>query len=321
MPNDFSSFMNTVAARFSELTDNLKPHAAFLSASYINPTPEQPLPPNETVKLNLVDVDGSVVNHISNSTSTANVNTTGTSIQLNDMPTKTFRVTSYEAARVADNPALLDESIKVVMTQMLEYINGKLSALFTTTNFNTAGNITGTGTGAAADAVTLADITSMWSTLAARKIPITDVGNCFIVTHPLIYGKWLESTDFTKATSIGDEYASNIRTNGNLFPLFNFLPLFDYQAPVSGTSPNFAYTSAMFHRRATVCQFAFPEKPMDGTMYRYTSFAGIPILLTAQYNENHGSSGGPYNQLTVRTLAGYQVFRKDHCVLHTTPGA
>ena len=319
MANDFSTFMNTVAARFSDMTAYLQPHAAFLSATTMNPIPQEFKQFNDIVKLNIGAVGGSVVNHATTAVTTADVTTSATNIQLNNIPTKTFKIGTYEASRLADSPGLLDETFKIVMTQMIEYLNGQIASLFTTANFNTAGNIAGTGTGAAADVVSHADVSAMWGTLTARKVPVTDRGNTFIVTHPYIYAKWLDDADFTKATSIGDEYASQMRTNGNLFPLNGVLPLFDSQAIVTGTSPNLGYTTAMFHRRATITQFAIPQPPADGRAFRYTNVMGIPFLIVPFYDTNLGSTGGASNQFTISTLYNTIPFRVDHGVIHTTP--
>lgn len=79
MANDFSPFVNTVAARFSDVTAYLQPHAAFLSA-----------------------------------VTTADVTTSATNIQLTKIPTKSFKIGTYEASRLSDSPGLLDETFKIV---------------------------------------------------------------------------------------------------------------------------------------------------------------------------------------------------------------
>ena len=319
MANSLTNLMNTVAFRFTELTDTLKPHAAFLSAITTNPVPPEYKRVNDVVKLNIVGVDGSVVDHQASTVSTSNVSTTPTNIQLTKTPTKTFQIGTYEASRLSDSPALLDESFKVIMTQFLEHINGIIAGLFTTGNFDTAGNIIKTGTGDAVDALTHAEATQLWEVLATRKIPVTDSGNMFLITHPKIYGKMLTDGDFTKATSIGDAFASQMRTSGTLMPINDMLPLYDSQALVTGTSPNLSYTTAAFHRRAVIAQFAAPEPPMNGLAYSYANMFGIPLLIVPNYDTNLGNTGGAFNSFTVSTLWNATVFRKDHCVLHITP--
>lgn len=321
MPNTITNLVNTVAYRFTELTDQLKPHAAFLSAITINPVEPGFKSVNDIVKLNIVNMDGSVVDHQASSISVANVSTTPTTIQLTKTPTKTFTLSTYDAQRLFDSPAVLDESFKLLSIQFLEYFNGVIASLFNTTNFDTAGNITGTGTGATADALSHADASLMWSTLATRKIPVTDTGNVFLITHPYIYGKMLDDADYTKATSIGNEYASQMRTSGSLMPINGMLPMFDSQSPTSGSGATIAYTSAAFHRRAVVAQFAAPQPPMNGLAYSYANVFGIPLLIVPTYDTNLGNTGGAFNQFTVSALWNCIVHRKDHCVLHTTPGA
>lgn len=319
MANTITNLVNTVAYRFTELTDNLKPHAAFLSAITINPVEPGFKSKNDVVKLNIVNMDGAVVDHQISSITTSNVSTTPTTIQLTKTPTKTFELSTYDAQRLFDSPGVLDQSFKVLMIQFMEHFNSTIAALFNTTNFPSP--IVGSGSGATADALSHADATLMWSTLATRKIPVTDTGNVFLITHPYIYGKMLDDADYTKATSIGDQYASQMRTSGSLMPINGMLPMFDSQAPTTGSGATISYISAAFHRRAVVAQFATPEPPMDGRAYSYANVFGIPLLIVPKYDENLSGTGGASNKFTVSALWNCLVHRADHGVLHTTPGA
>ena len=71
--------MNTVAARLgTEITALLRPQAAFLSAITWNPIPLEQKALNDVVKLNIVDTDGSVADHVASSLTTGNIDRTPT---------------------------------------------------------------------------------------------------------------------------------------------------------------------------------------------------------------------------------------------------
>lgn len=316
MANDFATYMNTVAARFTELSAHLQPHAAYLSAVYMNPVPEDPMPPNATVKINLVDVAGDVVNAITTAPGTKDVTTTATELSLDDMPTKSFTVSSYESARVADNPALIDMAISKVMIQMIEYLNAKVAAKFVIGTFNTAGNTSSSVTNTNPAKVTFAEFVTLRKVLSARKIPLAERQNLFVIGHSEIYHQWLQDDNFIKVAAISDRKAGELRDSGVIQPQYGFQFLEDPQSVVSGTSPNFTYSTAAFHRNACVFAAAPLEPPAGSVNFRYANVMGIPVLLTFSYDENLGATGGPFNRITVRTLCNVKEHRKDHCVIH-----
>ncbi len=319
MPNDISTLLNAVAARLgTEITALLRPQAAYLSAITWNPIPKETKAVNDVVKLNIVDTDGTVVDHMASSLTAGNIDRTPTTIQLTKMPSRQINLSSYEISRLPDSPALLDEVLKAEAIKFIKYFNADVASLFTTTNFDTSGNTDRSAT-TGADAVSYAQLTNMWTVLATRNIPVYEPGNVFAIAHPVIYGGWLQDADFTKASSVGDEYASQMRSQGQLFPINGMLPIWDSQAPTTGST---SYITAAFHRRAVVCQFAKPPAPLSQNVtHKYTQVMGIPMLLVYEYSSNGGSSGGAKNTLTISTLWNRAVFRKDHCVLDITPAA
>lgn len=318
MANDLSSFMNTVSAAFTDLSRTLRPHAAFLSAVHINPTPATPLPPNETVKVNLVSIDGDPVDALTDPPTVKDVDTTPTSLKLNRLVTIPWRMDDYDIMRVPDSPGLLDKAVQEVGMKIVETVNGYLAALFTTTTFNTAGNTTQTLTPTAGASMSVAQIAALRRVLTERKIPINDRGNLFIITHPAIYERWLSDDEFAHASVLGDVWASDLRDNGELRPQFNFLPLEDPQSVVSGTTPDFTYQTAMFHRDSAVLVNAMLPRPMDGTAVTYASFFGLPVRITAKFNQNIGSTGGAYTTFMAECLVGAHAHRKPFCAIHTT---
>lgn len=322
MANDLSTLMNTVAARLgTEISALLRPQAAFLSAITINPIPEETKALNDVVKINIVDTDGSVVDHVASALTVGNIDRTPTTIQLTKMPSRQIDLSSYEISRIPDSPGLLDEVLKAEAIKFIKYFNADIAGLFTVGNFDTTGNSDRSAT-TGADSVTRAQLTNLWTVLASRNIPVDDAGNVFAITHPYIYGQWLDDGDFTKATSIGDEYASQMRTTGQLFPINGMLPVWDSQAPTTTNSGNTSYTTACFHRRAVIAQFAKPPAPLSTNVtYKYTSVMGIPMLMVYEYSTNGANAGGAKNTLTLSTLWNRTVFRKDHCALDRTPFA
>lgn len=322
MANTFTTLLNTVAARLNtEITSQLQPHAAFLSAITMNPVEPEIKAVNDIVKLNIFAVSGAVTDHITGALTTGDISTTPTTIQLNKVPSRTVDLTQIDLSRLPDSPGMLDEALKVVMIDFIRYFNTSIANLFNVTNFDTTGNSDRSAT-TGADAVSYAQVTNLWTQLVNREIPVTDRGNVFLIAHPEIYGQWLADDNFTKATSIGDVFASTMRSNGSLMPINGMLPLYDSVTPITTSSTNKSYTTAAFHRRSVVAQFAYPPRPLSNAVdYRYTSVMGIPLLLVTEYNTNLANSGGAKNTLTISSLWDRMVFRKDHCVLDRTPFA
>lgn len=321
MANDLSTLMNTIAFRLGNpITDLLRPQAAFLSAVTINPVPEETKALNDIVKINIVDTDGVVADHVAGALTAGNIDRTPTTIQLTKMPSRTVDLSSYEISRLPDSPGLLDEVLKAEALKFLRYFNAQIAALFTVGNFDTTGN-SDRSADTGADAVSYSQVTNLWTVLAGRDIPVADAGNVFLITHPQVYGLWLKDEEFTKASSIGDEYASQMRSQGQLFPINGMLPLWDSQAPTTTSSTHTSYTTAAFHRRAVIAQFAKPPEPMGATAYSYTQVMGIPMLLVYEYDTNTANAGGAKNKLTISTLWNTTIYRKDHCVLDRTPFA
>jgi len=318
MANSLSSAMNIIAARMNALSDNLRPHAAYLSAVHINPTPEQPISPNDTVKVNVIDVEGSVVDALTAAPSVQDVNLTATELRCNKLATKVFKISNHELLRLADSPMVLDKAFEYVALEIVEKVNSDLSALFTTTTFDTSGNTTRTATPTAGAEITADELGTLRTVLSSRKIPINARGDLFIIAPPTIYGKWLNDDDFAKASSVGDEWASALRSNGSLQPIWNFLPLEDPQSPVAGTTPDFTYQTAMFHRNAAIVVNGQLNQPPDGTAASFTSMFGLPMRITAQHQMNIGATGGSYTAFMVECCYGVYAHRKNHCAIHTT---
>lgn len=324
MANDLASFMTYMSDRFTkELAFALRPQAAFLSAIYINPTAET-MPPNRKVTVNMASIDGDGVDALTSAPAVRDVDTTGTELELNKLWSLPFTMSEVDMARAWDSPALLDNVLEQVAIKAITYANAQTSALFNTTNFNTAGNTTRTATPTAGAEVTLEEIGALRTVLSTRNVPLTDRGNLFIVTHPIIYGKWNTDSKFGYASTVGDEFASRLRSSGNLPPIFNFLPLEDGQAPVSGTTPEFTYTTAMFHRASAIMVSAVLPRPADAA----TSYLTIPlgnksgqvlsIRVTAKFDQNIGATGGSKTVFLAEAFMGFHKHREELCVIHST---
>lgn len=319
MANTITNFLNTVAAtvQSTKFTQDLAPHAAFLSCTTLNPVEPTVKAVNDVVNIPMPTLSGSWVDHQSSTLTAGDIANTPIAVTLNKTHSRVVKLTSHEISRMPESPALLQRTIGIALLELLDTCSTAIGAQFTTTNFDVTGNTNRTAT-TGEDYITRAQLVNLWGVLAARKIPVNDTGNLFAVTHPTIYAKWTNDADFTKADTIGERYASAMRTSGNLVPINNLLPLYDSQAPttLSGAS----YTTAVFHRNATWAQFAYPEAPLSNAMdYRYTVFNGIPVLMVLTYDTNHGATGGAFNTLTMSTLWNYGVGRKNHAVLDLTP--
>lgn len=327
MANDLASFMTYMSDRFTkELSFSLRPQAAFLSAISINPTSET-LPPNRKVTVNMAAIDGDGVDALTSAPAIRDVDTTGTELELTKLWSLPFSFSEVDMARAWDNPALMDSTLEQVAIKAITYANAQTAALFTTTNFDSTlggtANTTRTSTPTAGADMTLAEVGAMRTVLATRGVPLTR-GDLFAITHPIIYGKWTTEAGFASASNIGDEWASRLRSTATVGVTQNFLPLEDAQVPKSGTSPDFTYTSAFFHRAAVIMVSAIMPKPDSVPTAYLTIPLGdkrgqvLSVRVTAQFSQNIGATGGSKTVFLAEAFMGFHVHRPELGVLHTT---
>lgn len=319
MANTITNYLNTIAAtvKSTQFTRDLAPHAAFLSATTLNPVEPTVKRVNDVVNIPLPTLSGGWVDHQSSTLSAGNISSDKIAVTLNKTPSRVVELTSQEMSRMPESPELLRRTIGIALLELLDLASSSIGALFTTANFDVAGN-SNRSTSTGEDYVSRSILTNLWGTLADRKIPVNDTGNLFAIAHPSIYAKWTNDADFVKADTVGERYVSDMRTTGNLVPVNNLLLTYDSEVPttLSGAS----YTTPVFHRNATWAQFAYPEAPLASSVdYAYTLFMGIPVLMVYTYDTNHGATGGAKNVLTMSTLWNYGVGRKNHAVLDLTP--
>lgn len=319
-----TNYANTIAGRLNSttFTQALRPHAAFLSATTLNPVEPTVKAVNDVVRIPLPTLSGTWQDHISTALTVGDVGNTPISVTLDKVFSRVVTASSQELQRLPDSPGLLDRTFEIAFLQLAETISNNIGALFTVGNFDTAGNSDRSAT-TGADYITRSQLINLWGVLAARKIPVTDTGNLFAITHPSIYSQWSNDNEFVQASTVGDAYASQMRVTGNLVPFNNILPLYDIGSPTTlggSGGTHLSYTTSVFHRNATWAQFAYPEPPLDkGTDFSYAEIMGIPILIVIKYDTNVGATGGATNQIVMSTLSNYGVGRKDHAALDRTP--
>lgn len=311
-----TTFMDTVSGRFTELSAQLRPHLGYLSAVYRNPIDPQPVSPYSKVKIPLASVDGSVVNALTGAPGINAIATTATEVELDNLATKPFALNSYDATRVSDSPALLDEALEATMIQMLESINAAIAAKFLIATYSTTGNTSSSVVNTNPAKITYDEFVTLRKVLSTRKIPISDFGKMFMVCHSEIYHNMMKDDDFITTTYAGDQPTSDLRRTGALPPIHGIIPIEDPQSVVSGTDPNFTYSTAMFHQKACILAAGKLAPPMDNANWRYVDLMGLPVLLTFRHDENLAASGGPSNIVIPRILYTVKEHRIDHCVIH-----
>lgn len=324
MPNTLSTLANTIAGAISSerFQDDLKPHAAFLSATTLNPVEPSVKKVNDVVAVPLPTLSGSWQDHQTTPLTAGDISNLPINVTLTKTPSRVVKLSSHEIQKIAQPQPLVAKSIRIALLQLLRDCSEQIGALFTTTNFNVTGNSDRSGT-TGADYVTRAQLVNLYGVLDDREIPVDDTGHMFAITNPTIHALWTNDDAFTKADTIGEAYASKMRVSGSLVPINNMLPLRDSRAPketVVGPPAGTTFTTAVFHRNATFAQFAYPEPPLsDKIDWSYANIMGIPVLIVLEYNTNHGNSGGAYNAMTMSALWNCGVGRKDHGVIDKTP--
>jgi len=113
-----------------------------------------------------------------------------------------------------------------------EYLNGQITALATTTNFNSNAPMIGLTQGE----ILVTDQLAAWDVLADQKVPLDDPAQLSLFCHNNVYRKMLGDTAWVQESLVSAAIAKQAREQADLANAFNFRPTWDQQMPTaSGT--------------------------------------------------------------------------------------
>lgn len=281
MANTVTGFNQTLVTAATEASATLMGSNALLDRVYKD---YQPQVTDIGKTLNVI-IPASVTSQVADGgvadVSYSDVVETTVPIVFDQHPLYTFVIRDFEQYNTPRSirTAFLDAAFKGVA----EYIDGKVAALFTSTNFTSTTAIATTGS-----LITTTQFLSGYATLANNKVAVADPANMSLISVPTVYAKILGDTGWTQALIAGEKIASEVHGSGRLAVSYGCTLDYDQQLTAlnTGTAPNQTFTGAYFHRYAVAVATRPLPTPdtavVDATMIDYK---GIPIRVMIGYNQ------------------------------------
>jgi hypothetical protein len=305
MPNSYSGLFQTLAAAFKEAS------AAKEGKNVLMTMVRRDVEPNIAQPFSVINTN------IYASTGTPTAITPGTTtltlsdltiapgaVTLNQFPAYGVLLPSGDQSRTFSESFIAgvrDECIKKIG----DSINGYLAALIAAGNFTTHGS-----NSSGADTVSDAAMGTVWQKLAAADVPVGDMGNFFLITHPVVYANLLQTASWTQSAYIGDPKAGEIRATARLGLQWGAIADFDPDVPGNGTGGTAAgtYASLLFHRNAIAMVSRALAPPLDtGVPTTYVDYKGVPIRVTVAWNNLKRA-----DELVMDAMYGAAVVREDN---------
>jgi hypothetical protein len=310
MPNSYTGFFQTLAASFNEAALAKGGRNALINYVTRDFSPEVATPLS-VINTNIAASTGSASHIAAGSTlSLSNVTLDPGAVTLDQHPAYGFAVPNFDTAR-GPSASLMAKLRDEAWKKMGNFINGYLASLLTTGNFDDYAS--GTPVASGADTISDTAMQSAWATLAANDVPVGDIGNFFLVTHPVVYSSLLGTSSWTQASYVSDQLSMGIRQTARLGTQWGAFADWDPDMPTTtgGSPTDTKYYSTLFHRYAIALVSRALAPPMDpGVPTTYVSYGGLPIRVTIVWNNRTMS-----DELVFDALFGAAVVRSDHGIL------
>jgi hypothetical protein len=228
-------------------------------------------------------------------------------IVFNQHPAFNYIIRDFEQFNSADDVrnVFLDAALKGVKS----YINGKITALFTTGNF-----ATNTAISTTAHLITTAQFLQGYAVLADKNVPVADdPDNMSLILPSTPYATILGDANWTQAQIAGERTADAVRSSGTMPMQYGMTLKLDQQMPTSGASPSRTFTAAYLHKWAV----AMATRPLQAsdpktTYCTYVQFGGVPIRIVLAYLPQKGGWA-----VMIDAGFGLKVVRPEMCQLFT----
>lgn len=311
MPNSYSGIFNTLAASFNRASLAKGGKNALITAVTRDFSPEVAAP-FQVINTNIMGSTGSATSFTPGTTTLtlSDVTIGPGAVTLNQFPTYGVLLPSGDISRSSSSfvDKIRDECIKKIG----DSINGTLAGLITTGNFDSY-SVVASGEDTVADTA----ITEAWFNLANNDIPVGDLGDVFLITHPKVYSNLLDNQKWTQAQFIGDQLADKVRQTAMLGTQWGAFCDWDPDMPTTtgGTTTPTRYYSMLMHRHAIALVTRALARPLDtGVPTAYFDYKGISIRATIAWNNLKRA-----DELVMDAMFGVAVVRKDHgCLMLST---
>jgi hypothetical protein len=298
--NSYSGIFQTLAASFREASAAKEGRNVLLTMvrKDVEPVVAQPF---SVINTNIFASTGTPTDFTPGTTTLtlSDLTVNAGAVTLNKFPTYGVLLPSGDLSRTfSDNfiKGVRDEAIKKIGNAL----NGYLAALITSGNFTTHGeNASG------ADTVTDAAMGTAWQKLASADVPVGDLGNLFLATHPVVYASLLQTNSWTQSAYVGDPKSGDIRSTARLGLQWGAMADFDPDMPLPAAG---TYASLLFHRNAMALVSRALAPPLDtGVPTSYVDYKGIPIRVTIAWNNLKRA-----DEMVFDAMCGVAVVREDH---------
>lgn len=162
---------------------------------------------------------------------------TGTSVSPNYFPLvfqnrvgKALQFQDFEQWQTATD--LAQKFFDPLYKRVREYLNGQITALATTANFNSNAPYTGAVQGE----VQVTDQLAAWDILADQKVPLDDPNMLSMFCHNNVYRRMLGDSAWVQESLVSAAIAEKARETADLANAFNFRPIWDQQMPTASGS-------------------------------------------------------------------------------------
>jgi hypothetical protein len=300
MANTVASFYQTLVAAASEASAVLVGTTKFLERVYRD-YDTVAVSPGQTINIALpASATASVADAGVADYTLTDISFTTATLVFNQHPGFAYIVRDFEQfnspSRIRE--IFLDGAIK----GMAEYVNAQLAALATPANFNTYATLTSNQV----KSIDQNTIATAMGNLATAKVPVDDMGNFFLTSHPAPYFNMATQTFWSANSQIGYQMAGDIRKSALLGEQFGFMSGYDQQMPgssvaVTGTSVGVTSASAnvtgvatAFTTQLVIGNWLYFASDPTGTAYQILSItSNTALVLTAPFvgTTNAATSG------------------------------
>ncbi len=321
MANTVTAFYQTLVAAASEASQVLVGTTKFLERVYRDYKPEA-VSPGQTINIALpASTTSSIADVGVADYALTDISFATKALVFNQHPGYAYIVRDFEQFNSPESirNIFLDGAIK----GMAEYVNAAIASLATPANFNAYAALNSTKV-KNIDSNTIA---VAMGNLATAKVPVDDLGNFFLTSHPQPYFNMTTDPFWSSQSQVGYEIAGQIRRTAMLGEAFGFMSGYDQQMPsstpvVTGTSVGVTSASASvtgvgtaFTTQLAIGQWLYFASDPTLTAYQILSIqSNTALTLTAPFV-------GTTNAATAATMATYTnlVYHKNAIALAVRP--
>lgn len=243
MANTITAFLESLVAATADYNSAVVGQTAFLDGVYSAVQTEVANRDSKTITIPFPDF-GSFADIGAGDLSDTDISPNSVTMLFDQHPAGSYKIRDLEEWQTGSD--LRRMFLEPMYMRAAEYLNGDISALITSGNFNVNPVITGTIAGE----VSVPDTLLAWDMLADQKVPLNNAGDLSLFVHNNAFRRMLGDSAWVQESLVGASIAENARKTGELANAFKFQPRWDQQAPKTVTA--LAGTATATNGSATV---------------------------------------------------------------------